>query len=117
MGDVRRALGLPITTTWRRVVRLESEGRLRRVVRSGGSGGSSSTVEFEGSLDELVAALGSVVRRTVRFDSLRPGPFRQGPDCPRCGKATEIRSAMTAWCPVCKWGYVLSAETRRKFAA
>ena len=37
---------LPATTLWRRMVRLEAAGLLRRTVRSGGAGGTLSTIEL-----------------------------------------------------------------------
>ena len=56
LGEIRvqeirraRALGrrpLPTTTLWRRILRLESAGLLRRTIRTGGPGGTRSTLEL-----------------------------------------------------------------------
>ncbi len=62
LGDVRRwqaelarrqgSVPLPATTLWRRVVRLERAGYLRREVRTGGDGGSRSIVRLLVPVDE-----------------------------------------------------------------
>ncbi len=41
---------LPATTLWRRIVRLEAAGIVRRAVRTGGNGGTQSTVELVGPI-------------------------------------------------------------------
>ncbi|HTT74225.1 MAG TPA: hypothetical protein VMG99_08835 [Thermoplasmata archaeon] len=115
--DVMRASGLPMTTAWRRLVRLEVEGRIRRVVRPGGHGGTFSAVEFAGSLPELTEAVVGAARRPTPFASLLPRPPRAGPPCPRCGVPTDLRSQRTAWCAPCGWGYLVSAETARQLPA
>lgn len=43
---------LPTTTFWRRVVRLEAAGIVRRSVRTGGAGGTRSTLELLTSIDD-----------------------------------------------------------------
>lgn len=66
VGDVRRlearyarALGLsplPPTTLWRRIVRLEQAGYVRREVRTGGLGGTRSLVRVMTPIDEWVVS-------------------------------------------------------------
>ena len=66
VGDVRRfearmarAQGvapLPATTLWRRIVRLEQAGYVRREVRPGGVGGTRSLVRVIAPVDEWVTA-------------------------------------------------------------
>jgi hypothetical protein len=45
---------LPTTTLWRRIVRLEQAGYLRREIRTGGTGGSRSVVRLLTPIDEWV---------------------------------------------------------------
>jgi Cdc6-like AAA superfamily ATPase len=69
VGDVRRlearyarATGgtpLPPTTLWRRIVRLEQAGYVRREVRPGGVGGTRSLVRLMAPVDEWVVSSGS----------------------------------------------------------
>ena len=47
---------LPTTTLWRRIVRLETSGWLRRDVRTGGPGGTSSMIELLRPIAESPAA-------------------------------------------------------------
>ena len=66
LGDVRRweaelarrqgVEPLPTTTLWRRIVRLEQAGYLRREIRTGGSGGTRSVVRLLMPIDEWVTA-------------------------------------------------------------
>jgi hypothetical protein len=66
VGDVRRcearwarSMGvapLPPTTLWRRIVRLERAGYVRREVRPGGVGGTRSVVRLMSPVDEWVTA-------------------------------------------------------------
>ena len=66
VGEVRRlearharaagAAPLPATTLWRRFVRLEQAGYVRREVRAGGVGGTRSIVRIMAPLDEWVIA-------------------------------------------------------------
>ncbi len=68
VGDVRRlqaeyarAAGhapLPATTLWRRIVRLEQAGYVRREVRPGGVGGTRSLVRLMAPVDEWVVSPG-----------------------------------------------------------
>jgi hypothetical protein len=64
VGDVRRIETqyarerglppLPATTLWRRIVRLEQAGYIRREVRPGGVGGTRSTIRLVAPVDEWV---------------------------------------------------------------
>jgi hypothetical protein len=64
LGDVRRweaelareqgRRPLPTTTLWRRIVRLEQAGYVRREIRTGGSGGTRSLVRVLTPIDEWV---------------------------------------------------------------
>jgi len=66
LGDVRRyeaeiarrqgVRPLPTTTLWRRLVRLERAGYVRREIRTGGSGGTRSVVRVLTPIDEWVTA-------------------------------------------------------------
>jgi len=66
LGDVKRleaALAgeegrrpLPTTTLWRRIVRLERAGYVRREIRTGGAGGTRSIVRVLTPIDEWVTA-------------------------------------------------------------
>ena len=68
VGDVRRleaqyarasgATPLPATTLWRRIVRLEQAGYVRREVRPGGVGGTRSLVRLMAPVDEWVVSPG-----------------------------------------------------------
>lgn len=55
---------LPTTTLWRRIVRLEQAGYVRREVRTGGAGGTRSVVRLLTPVDEWVTA--PCVRQTRR---------------------------------------------------
>jgi hypothetical protein len=48
---------LAATTFWRRIVRLEETGLLRRAIRSGGPGGTRSVIRLAGGAPVLLAAL------------------------------------------------------------
>ncbi|HYA56932.1 MAG TPA: AAA family ATPase [Thermoplasmata archaeon] len=66
VGDVRRFEAelarseglrpLPTTTLWRRIVRLEQAGYVRREIRTGGTGGTRSVVRLLTPIDEWVTA-------------------------------------------------------------
>lgn len=66
LGDVRRLEAelaqreglapLPTTTLWRRIIRLERAGYVRREIRTGGSGGTLSVVRLLTPIDEWVTA-------------------------------------------------------------
>jgi hypothetical protein len=68
LGDVKRreaelalaegSVPLPTTTLWRRIVRLERAGYVRREIRPGGAGGTSSIVRILSPIDEWVTAPG-----------------------------------------------------------
>ncbi|MGB6501533.1 MAG: hypothetical protein WBG19_09095, partial [Thermoplasmata archaeon] len=68
LGDVRRFEAelahqqglrpLPTTTLWRRLVRLERAGYVRREIRTGGSGGTRSVLRVLTPIDEWVTAAG-----------------------------------------------------------
>jgi len=49
---------LPTTTLWRRLVRLERAGYVRREIRTGGSGGTRSVLRLLSPIDEWVTAPG-----------------------------------------------------------
>ncbi len=56
-AELARALGerpLPTTTFWRRIVRLERAGYVRREIRTGGNGGTVSLVRLMTPIDEWV---------------------------------------------------------------
>ena len=56
-ADLARAQGvrpLPTTTLWRRIVRLERAGYLKREIRTGGNGGTRSLVRVLTPIDEWV---------------------------------------------------------------
>ena len=57
---------LPTTTFWRRVVRLEAAGVIRREVRTGGRGGTLSRVELLRPLSERTGATSGSPRVEVR---------------------------------------------------
>jgi len=66
LGDVRRLEAelarsqglrpLPTTTLWRRIVRLEAAGYVRREIRAGGNGGTQSLVRVLTPIEEWVTA-------------------------------------------------------------
>jgi hypothetical protein len=96
LGEVRRSEArlaraegvspLPPTTLWRRIVRLEQAGYLRREVRPGGVGGTRSLLRVLAPVDEWVIAPDP--RETHRvsegwtargeWDSLEPGAAGRG---------------------------------------
>ena len=67
LGEVKRleallaraqgARPLPTTTLWRRIVRLEQAGYVRREIRPGGSGGTLSVVRVLTPVDEWVTTV------------------------------------------------------------
>ncbi len=93
LGDVRRceaALAerqgirpLPTTTLWRRLVRLERAGYVRREIRTGGSGGSRSVLRLLTPIDEWVTTRPSGTPRA--FDA------RGGPEGAAAGPAEFAR--------------------------
>ncbi len=93
VGDVRRAEAelarsagvrpLPTTTLWRRIVRLEQAGYVRREIRTGGTGGTRSIVRVLTPIDEWVTApyRPETPRASVAPDGasrLPEGPARAG---------------------------------------
>ncbi len=95
LGEVRRLEAryaleegrrpLPPTTLWRRIVRLERAGYVRREIRTGGEGGTRSVVRVLTPLDEWVTARVRVQTRPVAGASgevspeLAPPGVRRGP--------------------------------------
>ena len=85
LGDVRRleaelaraqgARPLPTTTLWRRIVRLEQAGYVRREIRPGGNGGTLSVVRVLTPIDEWVTT-------THRAGNPRDGVLWRAPDGP-----------------------------------
>jgi hypothetical protein len=85
VGDVRRlearfarangANPLPPTTLWRRIVRLEQAGYVRREVRPGGVGGTRSLVRLMAPVDEWVVSSGAPGTRRA-CDPWDGGPAR-----------------------------------------
>jgi len=76
---------LPTTTLWRRLVRLERAGYLRREIRTGGSGGSRSVLRLLSPIDEWVTdPCGPGTPRG--FDALSGGPVdpAEAPEAARC---------------------------------
>jgi hypothetical protein len=63
---------LPSTTLWRRLLRLESAGLVRRRVRTGGPGGTRSTLE-------LLRPISEWPLRPDRYDTLRGSASLTGP--------------------------------------
>jgi len=90
LGDLRRveaelarAAGvapLPVTTLWRRIVRLEQAGYLRREIRTGGSGGTRSVVRLLTPIDEWVTVPSAPQTRrgSSRLGAAGPGPQPPG---------------------------------------
>jgi Cdc6-like AAA superfamily ATPase len=88
VGDVRRlearyarangTTPLPPTTLWRRIVRLEQAGYVRREVRPGGEGGTRSLVRLMAPVDEWVVSPASRGTRpaSVPWDD---APAAEGP--------------------------------------
>jgi hypothetical protein len=71
---------LPPTTLWRRIVRLEHAGYLRREIRTGGSGGSRSLVRVLTPIDEWVTV--PSVPQTRRGSSPADAGFDPAPSPP-----------------------------------
>jgi len=96
LGDVKRleaelarehgARPLPTTTLWRRIVRLEQAGYVRREIRPGGSGGTLSVVKILTPVDEWVT--------TVHRPGIRPGVERwSDPGAPAAGEGSGFLRA------------------------
>jgi hypothetical protein len=71
---------LPTTTLWRRIVRLEQAGYVRREIRTGGSGGTRSVVRLLTPIDEWVTAPSSP--QTRRGSAPPAGAPDPGPAVP-----------------------------------
>ena len=94
VGDVRRceaelaraqgARPLPVTTLWRRIVRLERAGYLRREIRPGGTGGTRSVVRVLTPVEEWVTS--------ARRPETHPGDGRWSAS-PRSAAGAEVSSA------------------------
>jgi hypothetical protein len=96
LGDVKRleallaraqgARPLPTTTLWRRIVRLEQAGYVRREIRPGGSGGTLSVVRVLTPIDEWVT---TVHPQGSRLDA---GPWTVGASPPVEGGLGFVRA-------------------------
>ena len=80
-AELARAEGvppLPATTLWRRLVRLERAGYVRREIRTGGAGGSRSELRVLTPIEEWVTV---PTPPQSRRDAWRPGasPTEEGP--------------------------------------
>lgn len=96
LGEVKRleaelarengARPLPTTTLWRRIVRLEQAGYVRREIRPGGRGGTLSVVRILTPVDEWVT--------TVHRPGTRPGVERwNGSGAPSAGRSSGFLRA------------------------
>jgi hypothetical protein len=65
---------LPATTLWRRMVRLQAAGVIRREVRPGGPGGTRSTVELVGPVPFYAVTAANRTRRDASVPGAAPGP-------------------------------------------
>ncbi len=93
VGDVRRfetqyarergVAPLPATTFWRRIVRLEQAGYIRREVRPGGVGGTRSTIRLMAPVDEWV----TIPRHPETRPASAPWDGRAWSDVPVAGEA------------------------------
>jgi hypothetical protein len=80
--DLARTRGeppLPTTTFWRRIIRLERAGVVRRTVRTGGSGGSLSTVVLVRPLGEWPSVTDRSRTLPVGGSSPDPSPMWAAP--------------------------------------
>lgn len=117
-AKVRESLDIPATSAWRYVSALVAIGEVRRTVRMGGHGGTSCTIEFPGTLDQLATRILSLKKERGPPNSCptcrRPLPLRRtGPPCPRCSKPVEVRGANSYWCPDCREGFLRRAGKSR----
>jgi len=69
---------LPTTTLWRRIVRLEQAGYVRREIRPGGSGGTLSVVKVLTPVDEWVTVSRRTGSRPTAGPWVAPEPSRAG---------------------------------------
>ncbi len=101
VGEVRRweaelarrdgRLPLPTTTLWRRIVRLERAGYLRREIRTGGPGGTVSLVRVLTPIDEWVM---DPVRQGTRRDDGASSEGERGGSVPGSPARAEWPSAL-----------------------
>jgi hypothetical protein len=82
---------LPATTLWRRIVRLERAGYVRREIRTGGEGGTSSIVRVLTPLDEWVTARVPAQTRPAG-EGYGAGRGAFAPPVPRRAPAPELLS-------------------------
>jgi hypothetical protein len=82
---------LPTTTLWRRIVRLEQAGYVRREIRTGGAGGTRSVVRVLTPIDEWVTA--PYRPDTPRAFALPDGEAPPGPSEGRGPAAPGLRGA------------------------
>ncbi len=94
LGDIRRleavlarrrgVVPLATTTLWRRILRLERAGYLRREIRTGGAGGTRSVIRLLTPVDEWVMSEGPTgTHRDVGYPSSAPSPAREPPPAGR----------------------------------
>jgi hypothetical protein len=70
---------LPATTLWRRMVRLQAAGLIRRDVRPGGPGGTLSTIELLGPVPFYAFTGTDQTRRDASGRDVVPGPTASRP--------------------------------------
>jgi len=93
LGDVRRfeaeiaqrqgVRPLPTTTLWRRLVRLERAGYVRREIRTGGSGGTRSVLRLLTPIDEWITVASPSGTPRGYGEAVAPGPMAGAPEAPR----------------------------------
>lgn len=76
MAQIRTAAGLSAITCWRRVKRLNQDGTLHYLARTGGDKGSAGRIDYPGSLEQLV----SLVRGSA------PKEHHRQEMCTHCGR-------------------------------
>jgi hypothetical protein len=88
LAQVAGARSLPTTTLWRRIVRLEQAGYVRREIRPGGPGGTLSILRVLTPIDEWVT--------TVHRSGTRPadGPWVGAGDPTMAGGAECLRASL-----------------------
>jgi hypothetical protein len=88
LAQVEGARSLPTTTLWRRIVRLEQAGYVRREIRPGGPGGTLSILRVLTPIDEWVT--------TGHRSGIRPadGPWAGTGAPPLAGGAECLRAAL-----------------------
>jgi len=92
LAQVEGARSLPTTTLWRRIVRLERAGYVRREIRPGGAGGTLSVLRVLTPIEDWVTT-------THRSETRRAdGPWSSG-DVPSPGTGAECLRAALARLP------------------